>query len=259
MQSANIHQQEITNHINNDWVISYNTKPAVAWLVFTGIIAAAAACLFIIITENSMQAVYKYGFIAFFLLAGMPNVFIFPKWFPQLHSSNRFLYILLLSAVVSVIVFTVFSMSAVNTALLSVAAGAAFMLPYMLQLCWYYFSGMQAVNKAWYMPKDMQPETRMSLLLLNSMPFAIKIKAKEQDDKALLYPVALNGKLNLSAMFCRFLYNQQDTVQAVKENDEQYAWLFFTERWYGLQALDPAKSLIKNGVKENDIIIIERA
>ncbi len=257
MQLINIQHKEVATHIHHTWTISPKTKPVIRWFVLMTVIAAAFTYLFAISIPD-MQVVYKYAFTLFFLLAGVTHILIFLKWMPLLQSGKRFFYTLLISTIITATVFIVLSMVSVSDLPIAAASGFAFLLPVMVQLCWYYFSGIQQPENAWYMPKDMLPETRMSLLLLNSMPVTIQI-GRVKNGKPLAYPTAFNAKLNLSVIFCRFLYDRQDALQATDEKGEQTGWYFFVQRWYGLKTIDANKSLEKNGVKENDTIIIERA
>lgn len=254
MQSANLHQQSLSPHINNEWVIADTIKPAIAWLITLLIISAAAGYLFASITDFSLLPTGKYFFALFFLLAGVPHVFIFPKWLTHLHNINRLFYTLLMGLLIAAVLFTIFTMQAYAGGLLPIAAASAFMLPFMIQACWYYFSGMQPVHNAWYMPGNMQLETRMSLLLLNSIPFTINIKVKEKDNKSIPFPVAINCKLTIDVLFTRFLYDQQLNIEATTGT----GWLFFVKRWYGMKALDPTATLIKNKIQPGDSIIVER-
>jgi hypothetical protein len=248
MQSANVHQHEISAHSNNGWVIADNIKPAIAWLLTISVVSAAAGFL---LTNIALLSTGKYLFALFFLLTGMPHVLIFPKWLPHLHSINRLLFTLLLSLVITAVLFVVFSMQSYIAGLLPVTAASAFMV----QACWYYFSGIQPVYNAWYMPDNMRLETRMSLLLLNSIPFSINIKANEKDRLYIQFPVAINCKLTMDVLFTRFLYDQQSTVEVANGT----GWLFFVKRWYGMKALDPTATLSKNNIKPGDMIIVERA
>ncbi|MES2848134.1 MAG: TssN family type VI secretion system protein [Bacteroidota bacterium] len=257
MQSINIHQQEIATQVQHAWAISSKAKSIIRWFVLMTVVAAAFTYLFAISIDD-MQVLYKYAFALFFLLAGIPHILIFLKWMPLAQSGKRFFYTLLLSIMIAATVFTVHSMVSVSDVSVAAAAGFGFLLPVMVQLCWYYFSGIQQPENAWYLPKDMLPETRMSLLLLNSMPVTIQI-GSAKNSKPLPYPTAFNAKLNLSVIFCRFLYDRQDALQATGENGEPAGWYFFVQRWYGLKTIDANKTLEKNGVRENDTIIIERA
>lgn len=166
---------------------------------------------------------------------------------------------LLVASIISICLPVVFMLLAFNGDMLPFAAGAAFVLPYACYVCLQYFLSLHPMRfyEAWYVPADMQPETKMSLLL-NSIPFVIKIKLKEKDMEEIPFTVTLTGKLQLASMFCRFLYDHNDVIEISNQQAQPYGWFFYVKRWYGIKALDPYKSLIENGIGEHDVLLIKR-
>jgi Type VI secretion system, TssN len=259
MQSANLPQPEIsiTGH---QWAIAEKIKTTLAWLVSVVAITIAAAYLFSSIAAIMGYATLKYIFVLFFLSGSISHIFIFPKWLPYLDDMAGFIYMLLLSAVISLAVFIVFVLSSFDGGMLPFTAGAAFMLPYAVHLCWHCYLAVYPLQifKAWYLPADMEPQTKMSLLL-NSIPFKLKIKLREKDEADIIFIVTLTGKLPVGNMFCRFLHDQQGAIESSNEKAEPYGWFFFVKRWYGIKALDPNKTLIENGIGANDLLIVKRS
>ncbi len=257
MQSVNVHQQEIAGHTQNTWYVSEKLKPALIWLVLISAVAAIFTYFFVVLIKYDFQPLYKYAFVLFFAAAGVFHILFFPKWM-KLQSSRRFIYTLFLSTVILLTVLFVLNILSINDLFITVSAGFVFLLPAMVQLCWFYFTGMQPGNTVWYMPENTLPETRMSQLLLNSIPIAILICTTEKNNKPLLFQTVFSTRVNLSVIFFRFLYDRQDAIQTMNEDGKASGWCFFVKRWYGLKNLDVNKSLEKNGVKENDTVIAER-
>lgn len=258
MQSVNLHQHQVTLSANK-WALTENLKKAVLWFVLILAVTTGAAYTCIAAAEFFPHENVRSCFISFFLAIGVAHIFIFPKWLKGLETTARFLSMLALSSAISLLVFFVFVLNAFNGGLLPFASGAAFLLPYCMYLCWYYFSVIKPVAhyNGLYFTNDEKPDTKMSLLL-NSVPFSIKMKAKENDTDDLLFNITFTGKMELGRMFCRFLHDHQDVLETTNKEGQPYGWLFYLKKWYGIKALDPAKSISQNGVEEDDIIIVKR-
>jgi len=259
MQSANLQQPKIsiTGH---QWAIAQKIKTTLAWLISVVAITIAAAYLFSSIAAVVGYATLKYIFVLFFLSGSISHIFIFPKWLPYLDDMAGFIYMLLLSSVISLAVFIVFMLSSFDGGMLPFTAGAAFMLPYAVHLCWHCYLVVYPLQlyQAWYLPADMEPQTKMSLLL-NSIPFKIKMKVRETDTAEIVFIVTLTGKLELGNMFCRFLYDQHGAIETSNGKALPYGWFFYVKRWYGIKALDPGKTLIENGIDANDLLMVKRS
>lgn len=258
MQSVKIHQHEI--HVTGShWPVTGNIKTTSAWLASVAAIAIAAAYLFTSIPGSYARPAPAYSFVLFFLCGSISHIFIFPKWLPYLDELAGFIYMLMLSSLISLSVFIVFVAASFDGGMLPFAAGAAFMLPYSIHLCWQYYLAAFPLQscKAWYLPADLEPQTKKSLLL-NSVPFKVKMKMKEKDITDVVFTVTLTGKLQLGNMFCRFLYDHNGMIETSNENARPYGWFFYVKRWHGIKALDPNKTLLQNGIGVNDMIIVKR-
>ncbi len=260
MQSAKLHHQSISTPAVHRWGLEENMKATVSLVLSIGAIAAAAAILFNFAANHYPLQPLKYIFVSFFMLKSIAGIFIFPKWMPHSQQASGFVFMLLLGFVTSLAVFMVFWVASVDGGLLPLSAGAGFILPYaVLQCCHYYIAlNPPKQHKPWYIPEGMQPETKMSLLL-NSLLFAVKIKLKEADTEPILFKLTLTGRLGVGKMFCRFLHDRKGAVETTDAKGNPYGWFFYVKKWHGLKALNPDEALMKNGVKDNDVIIIERA
>jgi len=260
MQSAKLHHQSISTQAVHRWGLEENMKATVSLVLSIGAIAAAAAILFNFAGNHYPLQPLKYIFVSFFLLISIAAIFIFPKWMPHSQDASGFLFMLLFGSVISLAVFIVFLVASVDGGLLPLSAGAAFILPYAVWQCWIYYVAINPpkLHKPWHIPADMQPETKMSLLL-NSLLFGVKIKLKETDTEPILFKLTLTGRLGVGKMFCRFLHDRKGAVETTDAKGNPYGWFFYVKKWHGLKALNPDEALMKNGVMENDVIIIERA
>lgn len=258
MQSAKLQQQQVSIE-GRHWAITGRIKTTAACSVLVVAVAAAATCLFIQLAAVYDGEMPAFFLVLFFVSGGISHIFIFPKWLSFFDHTAGFIYMLLLSAVISLAVFIVFTSLLFNGGMLPIASGAAFMLPYCIHVCWQYSTAVFPLHlyKAWYLPEDAEPPTKMSLLL-NSIPFKIQMKVKEADTAAIVFTVTLTGKLQLGHMFYRFLFDQKGIIETANKNAQPYGWLFYVKKWYGHKALDPGKTLTENAIRANDIIIVKR-
>lgn len=259
MQSANIQQRTLPAQIEDDWSFShYFIRVAIGYGSSVTVVLAAVSYLFASLPAFYPKPLSGYAFILICLLAGIAHVLIFPRWISHLHIASTFFYSILLGIVVAIVLLFTFRLAAFEAGRLPFAAAIAFVLPALINLCWYYFSGIWMIyEKDWFIPADTVPEKRMSLLL-NSVPFKVKIKMNATDNEAILFNVTLTDKLTVGNMFCRFLYDREDRVEVADDNGRQYAWHFYVPGLLGKRSLDPDKSLKINGIKEGTVILIER-
>jgi hypothetical protein len=52
--------------------------------------------------------------------------------------------------------------------------------------------------------------------------------------------------------------NPSQAIKLVDLKDEPYEWIFFTRSWGSTRYLDPELSLIENGIKENEVLIVQQ-
>jgi hypothetical protein len=152
-----------------------------------------------------------------------------------------------------------FSMEKNQLQLKAMVAASAFLLPYSIFATVHYFRSIGAHQyEAWFIPPDVEPDTRMSLLL-NSIHFKIKINIKHSDSSPTNFVITLPLRLKLSVVFIRFLYDKHDLIELTDGNGNLYGWLFSVKKGWGKKMLDPELTLKENGVREDDIITVERA
>jgi hypothetical protein len=259
LESANLHQHSVTNNMPKSWIFNDTSlKNSIGYTTAIVSVFAAIGFLFANLPVRFADNGGKYFFVLLYGLTGIAHVFTFPKWLPQLHEIKGFIYTLLLSAVISAAIFFVFNNIPFNVGLFPFAAAAAFVLPLAVTICWQLFSAIPVQqSKPWYMPGEMQPETRMSLLL-NSLFFQIAMKAAANDAEVTEFSVTLPARLTTGEMFCRFLHDQQGRVEATGKNQQPYGWQFYVKTWWGKRPINATTSLTGNNVKEGDTIIIER-
>jgi hypothetical protein len=260
LESANLHQHTVSSNIEKSW--SFNdsiVKNSIAYTTVIIFVFASIGYLFASLPARFADTGGKYFFVLLYMLTGIAHVFTFPKWLPQLHDIKGFFYSILLSVVINAFIFFLFTDIPFNAGMFPFAAACAFVLPSAVKLCWQYFTSIpERTLAAWVMPADMQPETRMSLLL-NSLFFHVKIKIKEADAAGTVFPVTLPARLTVAEIFCRFLYDQKGRIAVTAGDEKQYAWRFYSKTWLGKKPLDAMTSLSKNNIKEGDTIIIERS
>lgn len=262
ISSVEFHQHNKSRPATPGLDFSINTKHSIVYLtVFICITAAFSYVFSAGLFKDLSSATASYIFTAIFLMIGITHIFTFPKWLSHLNAGTAgkgLAYSFILAALISAFVFLLFYLNGLQSWPLAVAAGCAFILPYMVNLCRvYYLSIGTKEYKEWVIPADAVVEKRMSLLL-NSLFFQINIKIKYSDKEPMLFNVTLPGRLSLSAVFCRFLYDQQDKIEVADSSQNPYAWRFSVKGRLGKRMLDPDATLKENHIKESDVIFIER-
>ncbi|HTL09049.1 MAG TPA: TssN family type VI secretion system protein [Chitinophagaceae bacterium] len=153
-----------------------------------------------------------------------------------------------------------------GNASLIVASAAAFLLPFMLFASWKAFLQLPArAYAAWQLPDSLQELSLSSLALGQRRQVQFSICRSASDQHESMYPVTGNAKTKLGKLFQHFIADNSKEPKSRKidiTNQQQlpYGWLFYEMRWMGCwrRALNPAQSLLQNGVKSNAIIKVVR-
>jgi hypothetical protein len=260
--STKLHQQNISGGMEPDWDISINARHSVIYAGAFIFITIVINFLFGNSLKNGLPSIAgRCIFTGLFLLTGVVHNFSFSKLLAYLYSGDTvkgLIFSFVLAFLISDFILLLFFIRGIHRNELAVAAGCAFILPYIVNQCRQYYLGIEKKEyKNWVIPADAEPDKRKSLLL-NSIFFKIKIKIKYFDIGHTIFNVNLPKHLALSEVFYRFLYDQEYTVETVDNNKQPFAWRFSVKTHFGNKILDPDISLEKNGIKESDIILIER-
>ncbi len=254
-------QHDIPVNANTNWSLSTNIRHTIIYPAVLILFSFAVNYFF-----------YSYGvsnlpdaniiYAGAFLLMGCIHIIIFPRWLSHLWEPGFMygtFYTIALAVILSIIpLVTLFKMGVHQLLIIVPVAVSAFLLPYAVYASVYYFRSIGAKQyQPWFIPPDVEPDTRMSLLL-NSIPFKIKINIKNSDSSPTKFVINLSPKLKLSTVFIRFLYDKHDMIEMTDSNGYPYGWLFYIKKRFGKTMLDPDMTLIENWVKEDDVIITER-
>ena len=256
------HDMPVETETNNNWRLSTNIRHTIIYPAILVLISLSVNYLFILYVLPS----FPFGniiYAAAFLLIGLLHIFILPKWLSPIWEqgfSYATIYTIVLAITISMCSLILFSLgiNQLQLQVIAVVAATAFLLPYAFYATIYYFRSIGARQyQPWFIPPDVEPDTRMSLLL-NSIHFKIKINIKDSDIAPTKFIITLSPKLKLSVVFLRFLYDRHDIIEMTDSNGYPYGWLFSIKKRLGKKMLDPDLTLVENGVKEDDIILVER-
>ncbi len=262
LTASELQQHNHSPQAGQGWAIEMTTRHTILYSSAVVLLSAAVCYLFAAMelkTQPSAAALCLFAIV--FWLIGLAHIFIFPPLLKLLHSTNGLLFSAGLSILVIVSALALFYITGFEMKQLAIAAGAAFLLPHLLEECIdHYFSvPPPAQYPGWVIPAGATADKRMSLLL-NSIYFRIKIKVAEDDMDAAIFTVTLPDKLTLSAVFLRFLYDQHNAIAITDGKLQPCKWHFSVTRRFGkIKMLNPEKTLKENGVKEDEVIFIERA
>ncbi len=262
LTSAELQKQHVAGHIRPEWRITVNAKRTIiyagAFIFITAVISYLFADGFV---DGLPSGGERYTFTMIFLLIGMVHHFYFPKLLSHLTAGNTVKGLVcsfVLGVLLTDCILLLFFIIGVQNIGLAVAAGCAFILPYIVNQCRLYYLHIETKEyEHWVIPPGTEPDKRKSLLL-NSIFFRIKMKVKYFDLADAVFSVNLPKHLTLSAVFLRFLYDQHNIIEVTDSKQQPFAWRFSVKGTFGKRVLDPDISLEKNGIKESDTILIER-
>ena len=239
---------------------SASIRNSIIYFLLLAGIAALINYFFINYVPSSVQYAGMMYAGAFFLI-GLAHIFIFPKWLSHLWYQRvgyGTIYTIALIAIGGAGSLFLFPIANQQLQLMAIVAVAAFLLPYSIYTTVHYFRSIGSKEyEPWIIPPDVEPDTRMSLLL-NSIHFKIKIHINQNDIAPTTFVITLPLKLKLSAVFIRFLYDKHDVIEMADSGGYPYGWLFSVKRGWRKKMLDPELTLRENGVKEDDVITVER-
>jgi Type VI secretion system, TssN len=255
-------QHGVSVQTNNSWSLSASIRHTVFYPAILILISLTVNyCFGLYILPAITGASFIYAGI--FFLIGLLHIVISQKWLFHLwhrHFTRGTVYTIVLAVIIGFTSFILFSLGIEQSKLWIIAAVAAtsFLLPYALYATIHYFRSIGSRQyEPWFIPPDVEPDTRMSLIL-NSIHFKIKINIKDSDIHPTQFIITLSPKLTLSAVFLRFLYDKHDIIEMTGSNGYPYGWLFSIKKKFGKKMLDPDLTLIENGVREDDVIVVER-
>ena len=244
------------------WYMSLNTRHTIIYSGTFILIAAVFSYLFADgLTRGIPTHTERYIFAGIFLLIGVAHFFYFPRLLPQLYAADGFkglIYCFVLTVLITDCILMLFYLTGVHNIGLAVSAGCAFILPYIASQCQLYYKRIENKQyQGWVIPADVEVDKRKSLQL-NSMFFQIRIKINYFDFNETLFNVNLPARLTVGDMYCRFLYDLDNIIEVADSSQQPYAWLFSVRNRFEKRILDPNLTLEQNGIKESDIIFIER-
>lgn len=148
-----------------------------------------------------------------------------------------------------------------NQLLQPVSAGAAFLLPAVLNSAYNVFREIPDIQlQPWY-KRDNLIDNK-SFVFLSTIPIQIKLQTEVLNNSYSNFNCTVPGHFELGKIFHYFLIQQQTNhviIETQDDDDEPYGWHFYLEtKWYPLVAVDPEKNLLDNHVKRNATIIAKR-
>ena len=258
--TVELQQDNIVVNENPNWNLAVNIRHTIIYPALLISISLAVNYFFVSYVITNLPAA-NFIYAGAFLLMGLIHSFIFSKWLAHLwHPGFMYgtIYTIVLAVIISVAPPLLFSLGVDQVLLLAPVAISAFLLPYAFYATIFYFRSIGVRQyQPWFIPGDVEPDTRMSLLL-NSIHFKIKMPIKYSDTTATQFVITLSPKLKLSTVFIRFLYEKHDVIEMTDSNGNPFGWLFSIKNRWGKKMLDPDLTLNENGVQEDDFILVER-
>lgn len=262
LTSSELQHRSVANTTAANWKISTPVKHT---MLYSGVFIFMAMLLGFLFGNGwaggKVSGAGRFVFAFVFVLIGLLYYISFPKIKEHLYKPgtlNGLIYSFVLAFLVTDSVLLLFYAWSVQSNELAIAAGCAFVLPYIINQCRICYQSIeQKEYTKWVIPPGTVPDKRKSLLL-NSIFFRIKMKVKYFDVAEELFSVNLPRHLTLCTVFVRFLYDQQDAIETADEHKQPYAWRFSVKGMLGKRILDPDSTLEKNRIKGSDVILIER-
>ena len=200
-----------------------------------------------------------------FLFMGISHILFFPKWkkyVTELPLEFGIIYSVVFAFAIGLIVFLYFYIFSNSHLQLAITAAFSFLLPILIGISYTCFIAIDPVVEIepWFLPlQKFTPNKRTNLP--NSFQISFNLKIYYFDEVTADFNIIVAGGLRLGKVFHEFLLenNIADTkIQQLNYQLKPYGWLFFVKRFSGFKMLDPALTFFDNGIKENDIIIIDR-
>lgn len=204
-------------------------------------------------------------FLCIFLLMGVSHILFFPKWIryiTELPLSSSLIYSLLFAFTMGTIVYLYFYIAGKPQPQYAITAAFSFIFPLIIGIAYACFTAIEPNVKIepWFVPAQ-KSTNQNNVNLPNSFPIKFSLKLYYFDEAAADFDIIVAGGLRLGKIFHNFLVenNVEDAkIQQLNYQLKPYGWMFFVKKISGLKQLDPALTFLDNGIKENDIIIIER-
>ena len=168
---------------------------------------------------------------------------------------------LLLSVALILSLWCLKHLNITNQLLIPAFAGAAFLLPSVLNSAYSVFNNIPDIQlQPWYKLDNLIDNK--SFVFLSTIPIQIKVQTNVLNTTYTHFTCTVPGHFELGKIYHYFLIQQQinnTPIETQDDDGEPYGWHFYLEKkWFPLVALDPEKNLLDSHVKSNATIIAKR-
>lgn len=181
INTAEIHQYSFHTENKFSWKSPAGVKNTLIHFSLVVLFTLLVSYFFATYMKVPLQMITRIVFAILFLSIGLIHVFIFPKWLSHLLKPGLtwgVIYSLSLAIIISGFSYLLFFLNGSNQSGTAIAAGSSFLLPSSVYLSVYYFKGIRVkYYQPWYIPADIKPEKKMTLLY-DSIFFKLMIKKK---------------------------------------------------------------------------------
>jgi hypothetical protein len=249
-------------------VLWQNRKTVLMYVLFFMVIAFNLSFIVDSMHSPATEGLLNIVQLICFMLLGAGNTwYLCRRAFPVNFSFNggRLAFVCLLFVMVTIMLLLNYCISRVEGFFICIASSAAFLCPHLVWEAWGSYNRIPAADyRYWQLPETVStviPAAYTGFTML----VQLKLARSRHHPIHNIYPVTAPGKLKLGRVFEKFIADQRQMgsrgwIETKDENDQFFGWYFFEYRWKGIyrRRLDPARSLLENGLRTNAVIIAER-
>ena len=200
----------------------------------------------------------------FFILSSC-HIFLYPKWFQyvaELPFKVVMIYSFLFTLVIWGTTYLSFFMSGLFKPQLALIAACSFLLPIIIGIAWTCFIAIDPITyiEPWFVPVK-NNTTQSNLEITNGFQIKFRLKLYYFDDDEEEFDITIVGSLRLGKIFHDLLVEHaaaEIKIQQLNYQLKPYGWIFYVKEFAGVKRLDPALTFYDNGIKQDDIIYVER-
>lgn len=250
-----------------------NKKKFLLYAIITFILFALTALLSNKKVLSNLPLSNYISFQVVFLILGTINVIASRKIFPDINEKRTsFLNEFLFNIVIAMIGLTTFiyitGLNKPDYVYFFITAISAFFIPFMTTKLYEYTLAIPAaVYKTWKYPLEKNIKEPNSNELSNPLVVSFEFNKENNSDEISNFRLKAPEKMELGKLFYFFMkeYNERNpegNIKHIDKNSEQpYEWIFYKKGSFFKpeRYLNHAHTIEANDIKENDIIICQRA
>ncbi|GAA0873413.1 TssN family type VI secretion system protein [Gangjinia marincola] len=239
----------------------------VALLVFAGIGLLSNEKVLNDIPFNSF-----IGFQTLFLIMGILHVIALRYYFPDLSEKitnfwGEFLYTLVIGCFGLIAFMAVVNIFKPAYTYIFLSSAMWFITPLMVvKLYEFTIAVPKPIYKKWFYPIDKNIKDPTDEELVNPLVISFEFNKTEGNDTISNFRLKAPEKMEFGKLFYFFINDYNDRhpegeIKFLDKTNTPYGWVFYTKpKWYQLQRhIDYTRTVDGNNIKEDDIIICERA